>query len=92
MGKFNIQGDDTIDIISVNDNDDIEAKAGLNNGIFCYEFKVPMDKNSADKFVLNSEGGEEIKIGFEIAGISEEEKAQMKKRMERIYSCWVAKY
>ena len=83
LGKFNIQGDNTIDIISVNDNNDIEAKAGLNNGIFCYEFKIPLkNKNTSDKFVMNYKSGKNIKIGFEIAGISEEEKAQIMSKMK----------
>lgn len=83
MGKFNIQGDNTIDIISINDINDIEAKAGLNNGIFCYEFKIPLNnKNIADKFNMNFESGNNIKIGFEIAGISEEEKEQIMAKMK----------
>lgn len=80
-GSYTLAKDDFPTGISIKEVQGWEAAAGYQNGIFLYEFKVPLQpiRNSLNYLQVNDK--QKLKVGLEIGGMSEEEIARMKERM-----------
>jgi uncharacterized membrane protein YgcG len=61
--------------------DGLAAATGYENGLYCYEFGIPLVSTDNLPYVLNVSAKKEIKIGMEILAISAEERAKMKEKM-----------
>jgi hypothetical protein len=59
-----------------------EAAANEKNGIFCFEFSIPLTGEEGSSFYLNLSNQNTIKVGLEIIGMSEEEQEKLKAEME----------
>jgi hypothetical protein len=81
-GYFSLVNRDTTIIPSKGLNG-IEAMASHRNGEYCFEFRVPV-KSDNDTYSLKTSAGRKIKVGIEIAAVSEEVREQMKEEMERM--------
>ena len=58
------------------------AAADEDEGIFCFEFSIPLVPESGSPYHLEISDQRPVKMGFEIAGMSEEEKENLKTKME----------
>ena len=55
----------------------LAAASASQQGIFSYEFRVPIVTNDSISYAISSFPGEEINMGLEIAGISREDREKM---------------
>ena len=81
-GRFSLARNDTITDFNINDIYGINAAAGLDNGLYCFEFSMALKKSAGIVYSLGVKSGDVIKVGMEIAAVSEEEQERMKKEME----------
>jgi hypothetical protein len=80
-GSFHVMKDDTNEIPESGFKG-ILAAADFINGLYCYEFQVPLFTQSSSPYTLHTPLGNKLKIGFEIQPVSEEEKEQIKEIMK----------
>lgn len=80
-GSFSIVDKDGSDEISVNLVKNVYAAADYQDGLFCFEYSLPLSSNSDDAYALTISEEKEINIGFEINAISNEMREKMKERM-----------
>jgi len=81
-GKFTLAKNDTLTKILISDLPAFEAAAASKDGIFCYEFSIPLTSMDGSPYYLNLSDQKNIKVGLEIVGMSEEEKEKLKAEME----------
>lgn len=81
-GKFTLAKNDSLTIIPLRDIAAFEAAADSKDGIFCYEFSIPLTSAEGSPYYLNISNQKIIKVGLEIVGMSEEEKENLKAEME----------
>lgn len=86
MSKYNpeyvIAWNDSITSFSLNEFAGIEAANKYQDGLFCYEFSIPIQPiDNSQYFLASSEIGM-ISVGFEITSLSEKELKIMKDRMK----------
>jgi hypothetical protein len=81
-GKFQLAKNDTLTLIHITDIPGFDAAADQNNGIFCFEFSIPLTSETGSVFYLNKNNSQNIKVGLEIPGLSEEEKERINEEME----------
>ena len=81
-GKFQLAKNDTLTSIPLKDIPGFIAAADHNQGIFCFEFSIPLTSESGSPFYLNTNYTQEIQVGLEILGISKEEQERIKEEME----------
>ena len=81
-GKFTLAKNDSLTIIPLRDIAAFEAAADSKDGIFCYEFSIPLTCAEGSPYYLNISNQKIIKVGLEIVGMSEEEKENLKAEME----------
>jgi hypothetical protein len=80
-GRFTVVRHDTESEPDVRDCDGLNAAAGLEGGLYCFEFSLAFQGAASLSYHLNSSPGKSIKVGFEIAGVSEEEQERIKEEM-----------
>ena len=81
-GKFTLAKNDSSTTIPLGDITAFEAAADSKDGIFCYEFSIPLTGTEGSVYYLNPSNQKTIKVGLEIVGMSEEEKENLKAEME----------
>jgi hypothetical protein len=81
-GKFHLAKNDTLTSIRLKDIPGFAAAADQNNGIYCFEFSIPLTSESGSPFYLKTLTDGSIKVGLEIVGMSEEEQEKLKEEME----------
>jgi hypothetical protein len=81
-GKFHLAKNDTLTSIQLKDVPGFDAADGEKNGIFCFEFSIPLSSESGSPFYLNKNNSQTIMVGLEILGMSEEEQEKLKADME----------
>lgn len=81
-GKFHLAKNDTLTSIRLKEVPGFKAAADQNNGIYCFEFSIPLisEIGFSENFNLSTDGS--IKVGLEIVGMSKEEKEIMEAQME----------
>ncbi|MDP8241264.1 MAG: hypothetical protein P9X24_19420 [Candidatus Hatepunaea meridiana] len=57
------------------------ASLGSANGVFIYEFSIPIAHNDSIPHSIGTEVGSDISIGFEFGGMDREKSKQMKQQM-----------
>ncbi len=77
-GSFFVVKEDTIPI---NDIEEIEAAADYIDGLFCFEFRIPMQNDEYNPYALSFPENSEIGAGIEIAAISKELREKMKAQL-----------
>ena len=82
-GRFAIAQNNAITDLSVNDFPGVNAAAGLDRGLYCFEFSMALKKFPDVIHYLDVKTGGIISIGMEIAGVSEEDQERIKKEMEK---------
>jgi hypothetical protein len=81
-GIFKVAKNDSLTSIPLKDFPVFDAAADERDGIFCFEFSIPLTPESGAPYYLNLTGQIKIKAGLEIVGMSEEEKENLKAEME----------
>ena len=81
-GKFHLAKNDTLTSIQLKDVPGFDAAADEYNGIFCFEFSIPLTGESGSPFYLNKSNSQTIMVGLEILGMSDEEQEKLKADME----------
>ncbi len=81
-GKFTLAKNDSLTTIPLRDITTFEAAADSKDGIFCYEFSIPLTSAEGSPYYLNISNQKTIKVGLEIVGISEEEKENLIAEMD----------
>ncbi len=82
-GRFILAYNDSISDIDLNNIYGMNASAGLDGGLYCYEFNISIKESPKIAHYLDVTTGESIKIGMEIAAVSEEDQEKLKKEMEK---------
>ena len=82
MGKFTLAKNDSITAALISDFKSFGAVAASKDGIFCYEFSIPLTSVDGSPYYLNLADQEIINVGLEILGMSEEEQDKIKAEME----------
>ena len=80
-GQFTLAKNDSLTGIFLDDIIGFEASAGYSDGLYCYEFAVPLTQMEETPYYLDISNTESILIGLEISGMSEEEKEKLKEEM-----------
>ncbi len=80
-GSFSIVDKDGSDEISVDLVKNVYAAADYQDGLFCFEYSLPLSSNIDELYTLTISEKKEIKLGFEISAISDEMREKMKERM-----------
>jgi len=83
-GNFTLAKDDLSTGISIKEVHGWEAAAGYQNGIFLYEFKVPLQSNINTINYLRVNDKQKLKVELEIGSMTEEEIARIKERMAQM--------
>jgi hypothetical protein len=81
-GKFTLAQNDSATTLPVEDIISFKAAADAKDGIFCYEFRIPLTSMDGSPYFLNISNQKTIKVGLEIVGMSEEEQEKLKSEME----------
>jgi uncharacterized membrane protein YgcG len=81
-GDFTLANNESLFIMPLTDQPGFNAAADENEGIFCFEFSIPLTPESGSPHHLKTSDLQQIKVGLEIAGMSEEEKENLKAEME----------
>jgi hypothetical protein len=79
-GSFSLLGEDTLSIPSAGLNG-LAAATGYHDGTYCYEFRIPLRKSEETPYALEAALGKKIKVGMEIAAVSEEVRKQIEEQM-----------
>ena len=74
--------DKDINILSENGQNGFYAKALYDQGSYCFEYKMTLDANETNPELFNLSLESDLKVGIEIASISDEFKEIMKEKME----------
>ena len=80
-GKFTLANNDSLTKTLLTDLPAFEAAADAEDGVFCYEFSIPLIPVDESPFYLNL-SDQKIKVGLEIVGMTEEEKENLQTEME----------
>lgn len=80
-GTFSFALEDTILNLLVSEMPGWQAAVGKNDGLFDFEFSVPLKQIGVQEYYLDLTGQSKIKIAIEIPGLSEAEIAQLKAQM-----------
>jgi len=83
-GEFTLARDDSLTGITLDELAGWEAAAGYDDGLYCFEFAVPLTSQKGGVYFLDAQNSKQIKIALEIASMSEEEIKAMKERMEQM--------
>ncbi|MFH1011340.1 MAG: hypothetical protein V1784_08940 [bacterium] len=59
------------------------AHLGSADGVFAYEFAIPLEKSDGTPYALGAKPGQKIYIGLEFGGMDEEELQHMREQMGR---------
>ncbi len=81
-GKFHLAKNDTLTPIPLKDIPGFDAAADQKNGVYCFEFSIPLSSENGSPYYLKKLTDGSIKVGLEIIGISEDEKEKIKAEME----------
>jgi len=81
-GKFTLAKNDSLTAKPIADLPSFEAAADAQDGIFCYEFRIPLTSMDESPYFLNISNQKTIMVGLEINGLSEEEQDKIKDDME----------
>jgi len=82
-GRFSLAQNDAITDLAINDILGVNAAAGLDNGLYCFEFSMTLRRFPDIVHYLDVNAGGTISVGMEIAGVSEEDQERLKKEMEK---------
>lgn len=82
-GLFTLAMNDSLTDSEIKDFYGMNASAGLDHGLYCYEFSIALKGDPAITHQLAVSSGETIKVGMEIAGISKAEQKRMKDEMDQ---------
>ena len=80
-GQFTLAKNDSLTGISIKETAGFYASAGYQDGLYCYEFSIPLALIEGSVNYLKISSANEIKIGLEISGLSEEEKKEIEEQM-----------
>jgi hypothetical protein len=80
-GKFTLAKNNSLTATPIADLTSFEAAADAKDGVFCYEFSIPLIPLDGSPYYLNL-SDQKIKVGLEIVGMTEEEKENLKAEME----------
>ncbi|KAA3611290.1 MAG: hypothetical protein D8M58_15080 [Calditrichaeota bacterium] len=78
-GTFIVQKKDTVIEQSLKSYPNLEAAFNLNDGLYCFEFKLPLNSTSPVTFISDDN---ELKVGIELAEVSEEVRSQMEQQRQ----------
>jgi hypothetical protein len=81
-GTFKLAKNDSLLEILIDDVTGFAAAAGYQEGLYTYEFSMPITTVNGSPYYLDLSRSQSIKVGMEIAGISDQEKAKIKEGME----------
>ncbi len=81
-GKFTLAKNDSLTTIPLREITVFEAAADSKDGIFCYEFSIPLTSAEGSPYYLNISNQKTIKVVLEIVGMSEEEKENLIAEMD----------
>lgn len=80
-GNFTFARKDTLTGMPVSEMKGWQAAAGFADGLYTYEFQVPLERLADSTPYLNISGKQKIKVGLEIAAMTREERAALKEQM-----------
>ena len=80
-GQFTLAKNDSLTGISIKETAGFYASAGYEDGLYCYEFSIPLTPTEGSVNYLKISAANKIRIGLEISGLSEEEKKELKEQM-----------
>ncbi|NOQ97869.1 MAG: hypothetical protein GQ561_06860 [Calditrichae bacterium] len=79
-GIFSLIAQDTVELGGT-DIHGCKTKVDLKEGVYCYELSIPIAKNENSPYALVLSNKSKIKLGIELAAVSEEEQAIIKEMM-----------
>ncbi len=82
-GRFTLAQNDSLTDIAIKDIYGMNASAGLDAGLYCYEFSIALKENPTITHYLEISSEKSIKVGMEIAGISEEDQEKIKDEISK---------
>jgi hypothetical protein len=80
-GQFTLAKNDSLMGIPIKETAGFFASAGYQDGLYCYEFSIPLTQVNGSIDYLKISDANEIKIGLEISGLSEDEKKEIEEQM-----------
>ena len=80
-GQFTLAKNDSLTGISIKETAGFYASAGYEDGLYCYEFSIPLTPTEGSVNYLKISAANKIRIGLEISGLSEEEKKEIEEQM-----------
>ncbi len=81
-GQFTLAKNDSLTGILIKDIEGFYTSAGYEDGLYCYEFSIPLTPTNGSLDYLKIFDEKEVMIGLEISGLSEEEKKELKEQMD----------
>ena len=81
-GKFTLAKNDSLTVAPIPELPSFEAAADAKDGVFCYEFGIPLTSVDGSRYYLNLADQKIFNVGLEIHGMSEEEQDKIKAEME----------
>ena len=84
-GTFTMAYDDTVSNINIAEMQGWKAAANYDDGLYCFEFEVPLKKNGNNPYI-DLKDKEEIQVCLTLNGLSEKEKDAIKKRLSKMRS------
>lgn len=81
-GSFSLVREDTLPMsVPSGGLNGLAAATGYQDGTYCYEFRIPLRKSEETPYALEAALGKKIKVGMEIAAVSEEVRKQIEEQM-----------
>jgi uncharacterized membrane protein YgcG len=80
-GSFSLISKDTVEIPQ-DGIEGIRAAVDFQQGLYCYEFSIPIYKNEVYPYAIKISSKQKVKLGVEIAPVSEEEKERIEEMMK----------
>jgi hypothetical protein len=80
-GQFTLAENDSLTGILIKETETFHSSAGYEDGLYCYEFSISLAQIEGSPNYLKISDENEIKIGLEICGLSDEEKEKIKNQM-----------
>jgi hypothetical protein len=80
-GSFSLITKDTVEIPQ-DGLEGIRAAVNFRQGSYFYEFSIPLHQNGASPYAINISLKQKVKLGIEIAPVSEEEKERIEEMMK----------
>ncbi len=80
-GQFTLAKNDSLTGISIKETAGFYASAGYQDGLYCFEFSIPLTPTNGSIGYLKISAANEIMIGLEISGLNEEKKKEIEEQM-----------